>query len=112
MKTIEMAHPFLRGISAEHMKRLAESSMQAHFERGEVIFREGEPANRFYLVHSGLVELEASLDREKVASIEKIGAGEVLGWSWIFPPYYWHFNARAAEPTDATFYYGTRLREQ
>ena len=36
----------------------------------------------------------------------------MLGWSWLFPPYYWHFDARAIEPTDAVFFYGTRLREQ
>ena len=39
-------------------------------------------------------------------------AGEVCGWSWLFPPYHWHFDARAVEPTEAIFFYGTRLREQ
>jgi len=36
----------------------------------------------------------------------------VLGWSWLFPPYNWHFSARAVEPTTAIFFYGTRLREE
>jgi CRP-like cAMP-binding protein len=40
-----------------------------------------------------------------------LGAGDVLGWSWLFPPYLWHFDARAATPTTAIFFYGTRLRE-
>ena len=39
-----------------------------------------------------------------------IGAGEVLGWSWLIPPYQWHFDARAVEETDAIFFYGTALR--
>ena len=43
--------------------------------------------------------------------IEAIGAGDLLGWSWMFPPYVWHFTARAIEPTTAIFFYGTILRE-
>ena len=44
--------------------------------------------------------------------IQTLTAGHVLGWSWLFPPYYWHFDARALEPTRAIFFYGTRLREE
>jgi hypothetical protein len=43
--------------------------------------------------------------------VDTIGAGDLLGWSWMFPPYVWHFTARATEPTDAIFFYGTILRE-
>ena len=43
--------------------------------------------------------------------METIGAGDLLGWSWMFPPYVWHFTARAVEPTGAIFFYGTILRE-
>jgi CRP-like cAMP-binding protein len=44
--------------------------------------------------------------------IQTIGPGDVLGWSWLFPPYYWNFDARALEPTTAIFFYGTRLRDE
>ncbi len=43
--------------------------------------------------------------------VDTIGAGVLLGWSWMFPPYIWHFTARVAEPTNAIFFYGTILRE-
>jgi CRP-like cAMP-binding protein len=43
--------------------------------------------------------------------IEEVGAGKLVGWSWLFPPYIWHFDARATEPTSALFFYGTILRE-
>ena len=43
--------------------------------------------------------------------IETIGAGDLLGWSWMFPPYVWHFTARAVQPTSSIFFYGTILRE-
>lgn len=110
---IEIAeHPFLQGMRAEHLKLLADASMAAEFKENEVIFREGDPANRFYLILSGSVELLSSRRDEPSVHIQSIGAGEVLGWSWLFPPYYWNFEARAIEPTRAIFFYGTRLRER
>jgi len=112
MKPDPIIHPFLKGMPPEYLKMLADASMYAQFEPGEVIFREGEPANRFYLIHSGEVELEADIDGQQIVSIQKVGPGDVIGWSWLYPPYCWHFSARAVRRTTATFYYGTRLREQ
>ena len=86
--------------------------MQSQFNAGELIFREGDPANRFYLIQRGQVALESSLKDRPAVRIQTIGAGDVLGWSWLFPPYYWHFDARTLEPTSAIFFYGTRLREE
>jgi CRP/FNR family cyclic AMP-dependent transcriptional regulator len=77
---------------------------------GQVIFRKGETANRFYLIERGSVALESSTS-DDVVRIDQAGPGDLLGWSWIFPPYVWHFDARAIEPTTAIFLYGTILRE-
>ena len=68
-------------------------------------------ANRFYLIESGKVVLESGEGFGAPVVVETIGAGDLLGWSWMFPPYVWHFTARAAEPTKAIFFYGTILRE-
>ncbi|HEY8650866.1 MAG TPA: cyclic nucleotide-binding domain-containing protein, partial [Chthoniobacterales bacterium] len=65
---------------------------------------------RFYLVEHGKVALESSTLDEPI-KIEEIGDGDLLGWSWLFPPYAWHFSARALEDTTAIFFYGTVLRE-
>jgi CRP/FNR family transcriptional regulator, cyclic AMP receptor protein len=105
-------HPFLKNIGPRNQKILADSAMHVKFEPGEIIFQEGDLANRFYLIESGKVALEASKRDEEPKLIQTIGAGDVLGWSWLFPPYYWHFDARAVEPIKAIFFYGTRLREQ
>ena len=105
------AHPFLIGMSEHHIRLLADSAMHTKFERDQVLFREGETANRFYLIETGKVALEASVNSDKQVTIEVIGAGDLLGWSWLFPPYVWHFSARAVEPTTALFFYGTVLRE-
>jgi CRP-like cAMP-binding protein len=105
-------HPFVAGLKPEHLRVLADNAMRMHYEPGEFIFREGDPANRFYLIERGKVSLESHNQDKPSVGIQTIGPGDVLGWSWLFPPYYWHFDARALEPTTAIFFYGTRLREE
>jgi CRP-like cAMP-binding protein len=108
--------PFLKGLRERQLETLLEDTMPATFRADEVICKEGSPANRFYLLLSGEVAVESCSseygDERKPVSIETIGEGDVLGWSWMFPPYYWHFDARATSPVNAIFFYGTRLRER
>ena len=112
VESVIAGHPFLHGLKPEHLRLLADSAMRMHYEAGELIFREGDPANRFYLIEQGRVSLESHRRDEAPVAVQFIGPDDVLGWSWLFPPYYWHFDARALEPTAAIFFYGTRLREQ
>jgi CRP/FNR family transcriptional regulator, cyclic AMP receptor protein len=104
-------HPFLAGMNRAQLALLTDCAMVLHFNPGELIFREGELANRFYLIESGKVILESNGKSGDRVIIDKVGAGELLGWSWMFPPYVWHFSARAVERTEAIFFYGTILRE-
>lgn len=104
-------HSFLKGMKPEMLGVLRESAMATRFASGETIFVEGDPANRFYLIESGTVELRTSQREHEATVIQAIGGGSVLGWSWMLPPYYWHFSAIATAPTEAIFFYGTRLRE-
>lgn len=104
-------HPFLRGLSRTQHALLADCALTARFEPGAVIFREGEKANRFYLLESGRVVLESMLDGEKPVVIDTIGGGDLLGWSWMMPPYIWHFTARAIEPTQAIYFAGDILHD-
>ncbi len=105
-------HPFLRDLKPRHLQLLAENALVMQFEIGQLIFREGDPANRFYLIIEGRVALESHRREKHAVRIQTIGAGDALGWSWLFPPYYWHFDARVLDPTKAVFFYGTRLREE
>ena len=104
-------HPFLAGMNHSQLALLTDCAMVVHFKPGELIFREGELANRFYLIESGKVILESTGKSGNRVIIDKVGAGELLGWSWLFAPYVWHFSARAVERTEAIFFYGTILRE-
>jgi CRP/FNR family transcriptional regulator, cyclic AMP receptor protein len=104
-------HPFLAGMNRTQLALLSKCAIAVHFKKGQTILPEGELANRFYLIESGKVVLESGEKSGNPLIIETIGAGDLLGWSWMFPPYVWNFTARAIEPTDAIFFYGTILRE-
>jgi CRP/FNR family transcriptional regulator, cyclic AMP receptor protein len=104
-------HPFTSGMSAQEVALLAENAMRVYYPGGQTIFREGDPANRFYLIESGEVALESFAHGDGTVRIQTIKAGDVLGWSWMFPPYTWHFHARTLEPTTAIFLYATRIRQ-
>jgi CRP-like cAMP-binding protein len=104
-------HPFLAGLNRAQLALLTDCAMVVRFAPGETIFREGEVANRFYLIESGKVILQSNGALSRPVVIDTIGAGQLLGWSWMFSPCVWHFTARAAEPVTAIFFYGTILRE-
>jgi CRP/FNR family cyclic AMP-dependent transcriptional regulator len=110
LKTRMSAHPFLQGLRANHLATLAIYAMQTQFTAGQLVLKQGDIANRFYLILEGKVALEAHNGSGPV-TIQTLGPGDVLGWSWLFWPYTWRFDARALEPVQAIFFYGTRLRE-
>jgi CRP/FNR family transcriptional regulator, cyclic AMP receptor protein len=105
------ATAFLSGMGDRHVKLIAECACRTQFDEGDVIFRQGDTANRFYLIERGTVELEAALHSGERRVVGMIGSGGVLGWSWLFEPYEWQFTARALTVTTAIFFYGTVLRE-
>jgi CRP/FNR family transcriptional regulator, cyclic AMP receptor protein len=111
LATLVGDQPLFDGLSWSYIDLLAEAAMLKEFAADEVIFHEGDPANRFYLILDGEVALESSSGERARILLQTIGANDVLGWSWLFPPYYWHFDARALKPTKAIFFYGTWLRE-
>ena len=104
--------PFFKGLNSQQLQLLAASALEMKFETGATIFDEGSPANRFFLILTGGVELSSEKEDRNVIPIQTLGPGDDLGWSWLFPPYFMHFSARSLEPTTAIFFYGTRLREQ
>ncbi len=112
LEEIIAKHPFLKGLNPHQCRLLRDCAMFTHFEAGELLLREGDPADRFYLILNGRVTLESHSAKSGVTPIQTIGAGDVLGWSWLFPPYFWHFDARAMEITQAVFFYGSTLREE
>jgi CRP/FNR family transcriptional regulator, cyclic AMP receptor protein len=111
LSTRVMLHPFLAGMNHTQLTLLTDCAVPRHFLPNQKILGEGEFANGFYLVETGKVALESETGFGKTIPIQILGAGDLLGWSWMFPPYVWQFTARAIEPTTALFFYAAILRE-
>ena len=92
-------HPFLVDMDPRHVETLLRGATEQQFRPDEIIFREGEPANRFYLINWGEVALEAKCPGDGVVHIQTLRVGDVLGWSWLFAPFAWNFQARALKET-------------
>ena len=110
LDTILAEVPLLEGMDAERLELLAGCASNVRFEAGEVLFREGDEANTFYVIRGGTVALETFVPARGGMTIETIDEGEVVGWSWLFPPYRWHFDARALTRVRATAFDGSCLR--
>jgi CRP-like cAMP-binding protein len=82
------------------------------FDAGQFIFREGEEAHQFYIIRGGKVALEIFSPERGSIIIDTLESGEVLGWSWLVPPYQWRFDARASELTRAIALDGKCLRKK
>lgn len=104
-------HPLFKGLGVDFRKILAECAMRADYEAGDTVVEAGEGANGFYLIIRGSMDLEAPGHR-RGNRVQTLGEGDILGWSWLFPPYYWHFNAVARDSVQTIFFYGSRLRQQ
>ena len=94
-------HPFFEGMKPGFVALAGQGSAHVEFGSGDLIFQEGEPANRFYLIFRGSLILEAHDALCGTVDIEQIGGGDVLGWSWLYAPFVWHFRARVTEPVEA-----------
>jgi CRP/FNR family cyclic AMP-dependent transcriptional regulator len=113
METLEpilAKHRFLKGLEPEHLKVLVGCASNVRFNAGQFLFREGEEANEFYMIREGKVAIQIHGAERGPITVQTIGEGEVLGWSWLIPPYYWRFDAQALELTRAIALDGKCLR--
>jgi CRP/FNR family cyclic AMP-dependent transcriptional regulator len=102
--------PFLDGLAPDRLDLLTGCAGNVHFAAGAHLFRDGDEADTFYVIRHGSVAIETFVPARGAVTIETVGAGEVLGWSWLFAPYRWHFDARALSPVRATGFDGACLR--
>jgi len=115
METLErilIEHPFFAGMKEEHMNLLVGCASNVRFDAGQFILREGQEANNFYLLRQGKVALDVYAPERGGITIQTLGAGDILGWSWLVPPYRWRFDARAVDLTRAIALDGKCLRQK
>jgi CRP/FNR family transcriptional regulator, cyclic AMP receptor protein len=103
-------HPFFAGLDAPVMDLVVGCARNVHMSQGAVLFRTGEAANTFYVLRHGRVALDIHDPERGSLVIASLGEGEVVGWSWLVPPYQWMFDARATTPVSAVALDGACLR--
>jgi CRP/FNR family cyclic AMP-dependent transcriptional regulator len=101
LETIVMAHPFFAGFEAELGEVVSGCARNLRFEPGQYLFREGDDANEFYLIRHGTVALEILPPGQTPVVFATERQGDIVGTSWLVPPYRWRFDARAMELTRA-----------
>jgi CRP-like cAMP-binding protein len=115
METLERIiaeHPFFAGLDNGFTRLMVSCASNVRFKAGEYILREGDPANTFYLIREGKVAVELFAPQHKPIIVSTLGVGEILGWSWLLPPFQWKFNARAVEDTRVIALDGKCLRSK
>ena len=113
METLERIlaeHPFLQGLDQSYVALLVGCASNVVFRAEEQLFREGTPANQFFIIRHGDVAVELHVPGRGALTIDTVHEGEVLGWSWLVPPYRWSFSARALTLTRAIAFDGACLR--
>lgn len=110
IKELIRDHPFFAGLDDAYLNLAAGCASNTHFKAGEYLFHEGDAADQFFLLRGGRVRLEIAAPGRAPVIVETIQAGEVIGWSWLFPPYLWQFDAQATETVRATAFDGKCLR--
>jgi CRP-like cAMP-binding protein len=112
LKKILAEHPFFKGLEEEYLTLIVGCASNVRFNAGKTVLREGEEANHFYLIRSGKVSLQLITPNKGPLIIETLDEGDILGWSWLVPPYTWHFNAKAMELTRMIALDGKCLRDK
>jgi CRP/FNR family transcriptional regulator, cyclic AMP receptor protein len=105
-------HPFFTEMGESHIQFITGCASNVRFNTGDFLFREGQEANQFYFIREGLVALEVYSPQRGPITVQTLGEGEILGWSWIVSPYQWRFDARVIETIRAIALDGKCLRQK
>ena len=104
--------PLFAGMTPEQLALIGGCGSHKGFAAGEVLFREGDRADTFYVIRHGTVAIDLHSPTRGSLRVETVEASEVIGWSWLFPPYVWHFDAQAVSDVRATVFDGACLRSK
>ncbi|MGC1419467.1 MAG: cyclic nucleotide-binding domain-containing protein [Acidimicrobiales bacterium] len=110
MRELVASHPFLSGLEEGTLELIAGCSTNVVFAPDELLCAEGASADTFYLLRRGRVSIDVHAPGRGIVVIETAGPGDVVGWSWLVPPYRWTFDARAMDPIGCIAIDGACLR--
>ena len=99
-----------QGLTPDRLDLISGCGQNRSFQAGDMLMRTGEPANTFYVIRHGTVALETFVPQRGPLVIETLDDGDLLGWSWLFPPYRTEFDARAVGVVRTVAFDGGCLR--
>jgi len=102
-------HTFFSGLNDNFMKFLLNATTELQIKRGEVLFQQGGRADKFFLLRNGQVSIQVPALEGPALDIQTLGENQILGWSWLIPPYRWNFLARAVEDSDLLEFDGNAI---
>jgi CRP-like cAMP-binding protein len=100
----------LRVLPVQYRERLMELAREVSFAQDARIFEEKGTADRFWVIRSGAVTLDLKVPGRRPVTVDTLGPGDLLGWSWMFAPYTWDFGAEALSPVRAYEFDGAQVR--
>jgi CRP-like cAMP-binding protein len=112
LKPIIQSQPFFIGFSDAMTDLIVGCAQNVRFGKGDYLLHEGEPANEFFLIREGRVEISVHAAQCGKFTVQTLEPGEVVGWSWLVPPYRARFDAMALEDTRALRFDGQCLRNK
>ena len=104
------SHPFFAGLDEPTVRMLEGCARNIHVRPGEYLFREGEAANQFFVIRRGRIALDVHVPGRGECVVDTVDEGDVVGWSWLVPPYRWFFDARALQDVSIVVVDATCLR--
>lgn len=112
LESILREHPFFKELKQDYLKFIVSCATNVRFKPEDIIFKEGGPADYFYLIREGLVAINIVAGQYNSITIQTVRGGDILGWSWLIPPHRARFNCKALEDTRAIALDGKCLREK
>jgi CRP-like cAMP-binding protein len=103
------AHEFFSELSEDVLKFLCECASAREIKKGQILFRQGERADKFYVVRNGRISVQIPALMGPTLEIQALGKDQVLGWSWLISPYQWNFQAKAEEDSELLEFDGTAI---
>jgi CRP-like cAMP-binding protein len=110
--TVLTRHEFFRGLEPRDVEFLAVHAIPRNLEPGEILFEHGQQADRFYLIREGRITVGVPAIEGPSLEVQTLGAGEILGWSWLIPPYRWNFRGQVVEAAEVVAFDGKAILER
>ena len=106
------SHDFFSELGDEVLEFIAQHTSTHKLKKGEILFQQSERADKFYVIRSGKISIQIPAVMGPTLELQSLGENQILGWSWLIPPYKWNFQSKAEEDSELLEFDGTAILER